>query len=137
SDPAILIEAKPIKDDIGKKTTQIFNYMKNSKVTYGIVTNGRQLSLYSKFRVSKKCKKGRRLFDMMELKDFTNYADVLLFLSKDSVNSNRLDRLASEYNKKEYWDWKKEYKREYKDTAHDKLGLIYAKEKLIHLKDEE
>jgi hypothetical protein len=109
--PIILIEVKPMQHlKLGKADSQLFHsYLKNSKTTYGITTNGIELKLFSKRFVTKSSGKARELF-CLKLNDFLVYNDVLNVLSKECVESGILDRLSKAMQSKAYDDWRKKMK---------------------------
>lgn len=122
--PKILIEVKPIQDNINNAATQMFSrYLAGTKVSFGITTNGKLLMLFDKFRVKKQYQKARLLFSL-KMEDFDKYNDVLSVLSRDSVQSGVLDKLAKAYHY-EYSKWCQQYKRKYNDYS---SPLIFAQE---------
>ncbi len=123
--PKILIEVKPIQDDIRNAATQMFrSYLVNSQVHYGITTNGKSLMLFDKFRVRRQYQRARLLFGLNS-KDFVQYNGVLSVLSKDSVTKGLLDGLVDAYHHREYWEWRKINKKKH---AKNILPLIFARE---------
>ena len=58
--PKILIEVKPIQNDIKNAGEQIFRHqLSGGKVTYAIATNGRELIVFDKWRVRHDAKRGQ------------------------------------------------------------------------------
>lgn len=111
--PRILVEVKSILDDFKEKwPTKIFKYISSARVQFGIETNGKELILYDNYRVKKSSKRGCKLLYLnLERKDFNEYREVLLLLSKQSVKKGDLERFADKFhgkhNKKEgFFPWR-------------------------------
>ena len=122
--PKILVEVKPIQDSIKNAATQMFSkYLVNSKVNFGITTNGRLLMLFDKFRVNRQYQHARLLLTLKS-EDLVKYEDVLSVFSRNKVKNGILDKLVNAYHKKEYWEWRKFQKKEYDEYQ---LPLIYAR----------
>ena len=131
--PKILFEVKRIQADLHSGTKQIFRYLVGSKVTYGVVTNGRELELFCRRYVRHDYKRATLLF-RLKVEDFIQYRDVLFALSKNSIESGILDRLSHAYNEGKYWKRREFMKNG--DHYHDKyeLPLLFARQ---FLKDEQ
>lgn len=98
--PKILVEVKPLKTKKLGKGSQLFKYLKAENINYGIYTNGRTIRLIDKRYTRPSCAP-HTLFTI-DLKDFYKYRKALRILSKQSVKSGKLDRLAKAYDSKEY-----------------------------------
>jgi hypothetical protein len=98
--PKILVEVKPLKTKKLGKGSQLFKYLKAEDINYGIYTNGRTIRLIDK-RYTRPSYAPHTLFTIV-LKDFYKYRKALRILSKQSVKSGKLDRLAKAYHSKEY-----------------------------------
>jgi hypothetical protein len=125
--PIILIEVKPMQHlRLGKADSQLFqSYLKNSKTTYGITTNGIELRLFSKRFVTKSSGKARELF-CLRLNDLLTYKDVLSVLSKESIESDKLDQLSKAMQSKAYDGWRKKMKTSDRERDY-KLPLQYIR----------
>lgn len=119
--PKILIEVKPIQDELDKASKQIFRYLSDSGIPYGIVTNGKELVVFSGKYCGKSCERGRELFHFridgeQKKNDFIVYRDIFSAISKKCIENGIFDALVQALQKKEYWDWKKAEKNRYSDT---------------------
>ncbi len=129
--PIILIEVKPMQHlKLEKADSQLFqSYLKNCKTFYGITTNGIELKLFSKRFVTKSSGKARELF-CLRLNDFLVFKDVLNVLSKEFVESDRLNQLSKAMQSKDYAYWRRNWRRKMKkgDQERDyKLPLKYIR----------
>ena len=117
--PKILVEIKPVQHKI-LGSSQIFKYIRDAGVTYGVITNGKELKIYDRRYVRHNYKRGRKLFSL-KLEDFVRYNDVLSLLSKHAVEKGMLDKLAQAYHSKYYWKWYRSNKTG--ELARDKYEL--------------
>lgn len=108
--PKILVEVKPIQDELERGSKQIFRYLSDSRIPYGIVTNGKELVVFSGKYCRKDSDKGRELFRFKIFEEkknyFIAYHDVLSVISKKYVESEIFDSLANALQTKEYWEWR-------------------------------
>lgn len=109
--PIILIEVKPMQHlKLGKANSQLFrSYLKNCKTPYGITTNGIELRVFSKRFVKRSSGKARELF-ALKLDDFLAHRDVLSVLSREFVESGKLDKLSKAMQSEDFANWRKRLK---------------------------
>ncbi len=97
--PKILVEIKRIQDDLGTGR-QVLRYLHARRIKYAIYTNGKEIRLLDNRTPTKYRPEG--LF-IIKIEDFIKYKDVLTVLTKGSVESGKLDRLAKSYHAPEFW----------------------------------
>ncbi len=103
--PKIIVEIKPIQHKtLG--SSQIFKYIRDAKVTYGIMTNGRELKIYDRRFCRADSGRAKKLLGL-KAEDFIRYKNVLLMLSKRMVEKGEFDKLAKAYCSTTYVPWVK------------------------------
>lgn len=123
--PKFLIEVKPFQDELDEGETQIVEYLVKSGFDYGIVTNGRELVVYSRQHVRPDYKRARKFFSL-KVDDFVRYEGVLRVLSKGMIENGKFDELAKAYHSDRYWSWKKENRSGGKIHDEYRLQLEFA-----------
>jgi len=131
--PTILIEVKPIKNDIIidklHRPTKIFEYMTHGNVKYGIATNGRQLFLFDNRHTRHDSDQGCLLINFRSLDDLINYSDVLTLLSKKMVSTGKLKQFSDYFHKtRPFFSWRKSRKIDNKDHDEYTLRLDFARD---------
>lgn len=123
SKPKLLVEVKPIQNKFREEQwpTKIFQYISQAKVKFGIATNGDEFILYDNFRVRHDSKRGSRLFSIKS-KDFKEYRDILLLLSKRRVGKGDLDVFARKYRKMKFYNWEK-MRNKNRHTKHSRYNM--------------
>lgn len=128
--PKIFVEIKRIEDELGTGR-QVLRYLHAEGVKYGIYTNGREIRLLDNRTPTKYAPEG--LF-CIRVGDFVKYHKVLDVLSKESIETGKLDKLAECYHSKNFWDFVKKKEREIEVSKRKELKyglrLDYAKRKL-------
>jgi hypothetical protein len=122
STPQVLVEVKRMRKpfESGKYLLRYLN--KNSKVKYGIFTNGEELKLID--NTTRKDFEPSGLFSI-RAEDFHNWPEALSLLSFDSVKEGVLNDFVEAYHDK-FWGWHNEEIKSKKHTDYE-LRLIFAK----------
>jgi hypothetical protein len=123
----MLVEIKRLVPDLSRGT-QISRYLKNSKVKWGVFTNGRELKLIT--NMGRKALGPNVVLYFKKLSDFNKYSKVLLLFSKSFLAKGKLDKFFKYYHD-EYWEkYYKEHRKKYSKEERYKLCLEYAQNKL-------